>query len=65
MKLLLGSPLQFRNPRPAMTEQHTPATEHEPKVAVAHNHNLSWIAMMVMAGMCLLVLIYAGSLNVG
>lgn len=48
-----------------MSEQHTPATDHEPKVATATDYNLSWIAMVVMAGMCLLALIYAGSLNVG
>lgn len=48
-----------------MSEQHDPAAQPEPKVAVAHDHNLSWIAMVVMAGMCLLALIYAGSLNVG
>lgn len=48
-----------------MSQHPDPAADHEPKVAVASNHNLSWIAMMVMAGMCLLVLIYAGSLNVG
>ncbi len=28
-------------------------------------HSLSWIAMVVMAGMCLVVLIWATSLNVG
>lgn len=48
-----------------MSQPHDPATEHAPKVAVAQSHNLSWIAMVVMAGMCLLALIYAGSLNVG
>lgn len=48
-----------------MSEQHIPATDHEPKVAAATNHSLSWIAMVVMAGMCLLALIYAGSINVG
>lgn len=48
-----------------MSEQRPPATDHEPTVAAASNHNLSWIAMVVMAGMCLLALVYAGSLNVG
>lgn len=48
-----------------MSEQRPSANDHEPKVAVASNHNLSWIAMVVMAGMCLLALVYAGSLNVG
>lgn len=47
-----------------MSEQiDTPNTQ--PQVATTHSHSLSWIAMVVMAGMCLATLIYAASLNVG
>lgn len=46
-----------------MSEQPKPADDLQPKMASQHNHNLSWIAMVVMAGMCLLALIYAGSIN--
>lgn len=45
--------------------QHTDATDHQPKVAAAPSHGLSWIAMVVMAAMCLGALVYAASLNVG
>lgn len=39
----------------------TPDTQ--PHVARSFSHNLSWIAMVVMAGMCLATLVYAASLN--
>lgn len=44
-----------------MSETQLPDTQP----AKATSHNLSWIAMVVMAGLCLATLIYAGSLNVG
>lgn len=46
-----------------MTEPNDSATP--PKVAARSSHNLSWIAMVVMAGMCLLMLVWATTLNVG
>ncbi|NFV82274.1 hypothetical protein [Magnetospirillum aberrantis] len=34
-----------------------------PRMAPQANHNLSWIAMVAMAAMCLAVLVYAASIN--
>lgn len=45
-----------------MTKPADRATER-PRIATAQNHSLSLIAMVVMAGMCLAALIYAGSIN--
>lgn len=45
--------------------QHTDPANHQPKIATAPSHGLSWIAMVVMAAMCLGALVYAASLNVG
>lgn len=45
--------------------QPTPSADDQPKVAAAPSHSLSWIAMVVMAAMCLGTLIYAASINVG
>lgn len=45
--------------------EHADPADTQPKVATASPHNLSWIAMVVMAAMCLGALIYAASLNVG
>lgn len=45
--------------------QHIDPADTQPKAAVISSHNLSWIAMVVMAGMCLGALVYAASLNVG
>lgn len=46
-----------------MTEQHTSTAA--PAQPVISTHNLSWIAMVAMAGMCLAALVWAASLNVG
>lgn len=47
-----------------MTSPHPPTAE-QPRTAALSSHSLSWIAMVVMAGMCLAALIFAASLNVG
>lgn len=47
-----------------MSDQPTPAPD-QPQIAAATNHNLSWIAMVMMAAMCLGALVYAASINVG
>ncbi|MGE5515617.1 MAG: hypothetical protein ACM31D_07310 [Bacteroidota bacterium] len=36
----------------------------QPRIATVFSHNLSWIAMVVMAGMCLATLVYAAMLNI-
>lgn len=46
-----------------MTDPHAPAAQ--PKAAAMSSHSLSWIAMVAMAGMCLAVLVWATTLNVG
>ncbi len=48
-----------------MTEQNAPLSPEQQRAARAAHQNLSWIAMVVMAGMCLAALLYAGSINVG
>lgn len=46
-----------------MTDK-TNSVPQQPRVATVPSHGLSWIAMVVMAAMCLGALIYAASLNV-
>lgn len=47
-----------------MTEQNAPTPEQR-RAATERDRNLSWIAMVVMAAMCLATLVYAGSINLG
>ncbi|HLO74833.1 MAG TPA: hypothetical protein VK196_00075 [Magnetospirillum sp.] len=46
-----------------MTNRPTP--EQQPERATAFSHNLSWIAMVAMAAMCALTLVWATTLNNG
>jgi len=46
---------------PKDANENTPA--EPPRMVGGHDHNLSWIAMAVMAGLSLLALLYAGSIN--
>lgn len=39
-------------------------TDTQPRITGVFGHNLSWIAMVVMAGMCLATLAYAAMLNI-
>ncbi|MGE5476308.1 MAG: hypothetical protein ACM3Q1_06615 [Bacteroidales bacterium] len=43
-----------------MSDTDSPQNQRKP-----FSHTLSWIAMIAMAAMCLLTLVYAASLNIG